>query len=127
MRVYKLKAFTRFQRKERLGDEALCEAVARAEAGLIDAGLGNGLIKQRVARPGRGRSGGYRTLIAYREEERAVFLYGFAKSDRENVDTGEIAAWGQLGRRFLALDDDAIEAASIDGDLKEIECAENEG
>jgi len=39
-------------------DDRLCEAVERAESGLIDANLGGGLIKQRVARLGQGRSGG---------------------------------------------------------------------
>ncbi|MGO8779401.1 MAG: type II toxin-antitoxin system RelE/ParE family toxin [Rhodomicrobium sp.] len=68
------KAFRRFQRKERIDDETLCEAISRAELGLIDADLGSGLIKQRVARVGQGRSGGHRTIIAYRTAARSVFL-----------------------------------------------------
>lgn len=52
MRVFVTKAFRRFQRKERIDDETLCEAISRAELGLIDADLGSGLIKQRVARVG---------------------------------------------------------------------------
>jgi len=67
-RVFKTRWFTRFAAKERITDDRLAEAVARAERGLIDADLGGGLIKQRVARAGKGKSGGYRTLIAYRRE-----------------------------------------------------------
>lgn len=78
---------TRFARRERIRDSSLCEAIRRAERGLIDADLGGGIIKQRVARPGQGRSGGYRTVLAYRSGDRAVFLYGFAKSERENIGT----------------------------------------
>ena len=68
--MFKLKAFARFQRREGLRDKALCRAVRDAAAGLIDADLGNGLIKHRVARPGQGKRGGYRTLVAYRGADR---------------------------------------------------------
>ena len=60
MRVYKVKVFARFQRREHITDETLAKAVKSAEEGLVDADLGGGLIKQRVARPGQGKSGGYR-------------------------------------------------------------------
>ena len=65
-------------------DRSLRDAVERAERGLVDADLGGGIIKQRVARTGQGRSGGYRLLIAYRSGDRAVFLYGFGKNERDN-------------------------------------------
>ncbi|GIK97818.1 MAG: hypothetical protein BroJett029_20270 [Alphaproteobacteria bacterium] len=64
MRVFVTRQFGRFARSERMADDRLCVAIARAESGLIDADLGGGLIKQRVARPGQGRSGGYRTVVA---------------------------------------------------------------
>jgi hypothetical protein len=73
MRIYKLKAFARFQRRERITDRALAKAVQSAERGLVGANLGGGLIKQRVARPGQGKSGGYRTVVVYRRGDRAVF------------------------------------------------------
>lgn len=85
MRIFKNAWFVRFARKEGISDAALQEAVARAEAGLIDADLGGGVVKQRVARSGAGRSGGYRTLILYRMGDRAVFAFGFAKNDMDNV------------------------------------------
>jgi len=86
VRTFKTKWLARFARRERIADKSLREAIERAERGLIDADLGGGLIKQRVARQGQGRSGGYRTIIAYRAKERAVFFYGFAKNDRENIE-----------------------------------------
>ncbi|MEQ1712783.1 MAG: type II toxin-antitoxin system RelE/ParE family toxin, partial [Hyphomicrobium sp.] len=90
VRIFVVKGFARFQRRERLGNEALCEAVDRAERGLIDADLGAGLIKQRVGRPGQGRRGGFRTLLAYRAGSRVVFLLGFAKNERDNIDADEL-------------------------------------
>ncbi len=90
MRIFKTKLFARFARRERIKDGALCEAVERAEKGLVDADLGGGVIKQRVPREGQGRSGGYRTLLAFRSGEFSVFLFGFAKSDRGNIAPDEL-------------------------------------
>lgn len=69
------KVFRRFQRKERMSDNSLVAAINRAEQGLVDADLGHGLIKQRITRSGDGKSGGFRAIIAYRQGDRAVFLY----------------------------------------------------
>jgi len=121
VRVYKLKAFARFQRRELIADRALWNAVKSAEDGLVDADLGGGLIKQRVARPGRGKSGGFRTIIAYRRGDRAVFLYGFAKSERENLNDDELSYWQRVGRAYLALADDAMEAAIAGDELIEVD------
>jgi len=121
MKVYLTKTFRRFQRKERLSEAALMQAVDRAEEGLIDADLSGGLIKQRIAREGQGRRGGYRTIIAYRAGQRAVFLLGFAKNERENLDSGELARWRAVGRVILEGDDNRIAAAIADGELTEVE------
>ncbi len=81
MRVFKNKPFARFARKAGLTDSALMKAVAEAERGLVDAVLGGGVIKQRVAREGGGKSGGFPTIILFRLGEMAFFVHGFAKSD----------------------------------------------
>ena len=91
-----------------------------AEQGLVEADLGGGLIKQRVARPGQGKSGGYRTVIAYRRGERAVFLFGFAKNERANLDDDELGYWQQVGRGYLSLDDEGLEAAITADELAEV-------
>ena len=120
MRVYKIKGFARFQRRERITDTSLSEAVRGAERGLIDADLGGGLIKQRVARPGQGKSGGFRTVIAYRRGERAVFLFGFAKSEQANIDDDELEEWRDVGHAYLGLDTKQIEAAIAENELAEV-------
>lgn len=120
MRIYKLKGFARFQRRERIKDAALAKAVSGAEAGQVDADLGGGLIKQRVARTGQGKSGGFRTIIAYRRGDRGVFLYGFAKSGRDNIDDDELEAWRDIGRRYLDLEADQIAAAIAANELTEV-------
>lgn len=103
MRVFRNAWFERFSRKQGISDKALLEAIKRAERGLIDADLGGGVIKQRVARPGRGKSGGFRTIILYRTAERAFFVYGFAKSDRDNIDEDEEATFRKAAGYVLGL------------------------
>ena len=122
MRVYKTKPFARFQRRERIGDAALCLAVSAAVAALIDADLGGGLIKQRVARQGAGKRGGYRIVIASRVGERAVFLAGFAKSAVSNIDDNELAELKGQARAFLSMTSDQIEAAIAEDELREVSC-----
>lgn len=101
MRVFKNAWFERFARKQGIADLALLDAITRAERGLVDADLGGGLVKQRVARSGQGKAGGFRTIILYRTNERAFFVYGFAKSDRANIDADEEAAFKKAATYVL--------------------------
>jgi hypothetical protein len=120
LRVFRTKTFARFARKEGLGDKALAEAVAQIERGLVDANMGGGLVKQRIARTGEGKRGGFRTLIAYHAGERAVFLYGFAKSDQANISPEDERDLKDYGAMLLALKDKDIELMTKNGELKEI-------
>ena len=121
MRVFKTKKFARFQRKERISDATLCEAVRNAERGLIDADLGHGLIKQRVARRGEGKSGGYRTIVAYRAKDRSVFIYGFAKNKQANISKDDERNLKDFGALLLALDARGIAIMVRGNELMEIE------
>jgi hypothetical protein len=122
LRVYTTKVFARFARKERLDDRRLCEAIRRAERGSVDADLGGNLIKQRVARAGGGRSGGYRTVIAYQAARRSVFLYGFAKNARDNIDDNELDDLKKLARHYLGFSEEQIAVARLETELREVVC-----
>ena len=126
MRIFLTRGVVRFARRQRIADASLGEAIERAERGTIDADLGGGLIKQRVARPGQGRSGGYRMIVAYRAAGRAVFLYAFAKSERDNIDADELEALRTIGANWLAASVELVGQAIEDGDLKEIEHDDDE-
>lgn len=121
MQVFKTRWFARFAQRENITDTSLREAIARAERGLIDAELGGGLIKQRVARRGQGRSGGHRAIIAYLAGSKAFFLHGFAKSDRDNVGEDELIALKKFGRRLLTADVQTLNGMFEDGSLKEVD------
>ena len=124
MQTFKTKAFARFADREGLEDAALCEAVRRARSGLIDADLGGGVIKQRIARKGGGRSGGFRTIVLFRRGELAFFVYGFAKSDRENLRRNELETYRLLADEYLALDETGLAVAQAAGAIVEVTCDE---
>jgi hypothetical protein len=126
MRVYKNGWFSKFARKERIRDVALCAAIHRAEQGLIDADLGGGVIKQRVARDGEGKSGGYRTLFFFRQGEMGVFAFGFAKSDRANLNEDELAVFKKAAKLVLALTQVQIKIELDAGRLLEVHCGDED-
>ena len=124
MRVFKNKAFARFARKARLTDAVLCAAIADATRGLIDADLGGGVVKQRIARQGGGKSGGFRTIILFRIGKKAFFVHGFAKNEQDNIRDDELAAFKLLAAEMLAYDDEALATAVGNGTLTEVMCNE---
>ena len=122
MSVLKRKDFARWQAGEKLPDAVLCKAVHEMEAGLVDADLGGFLYKKRVARPGAGKSGGYRTLLSARIGSRYVFLHGFPKSDKANSAQDERKALQFAGKVFLELTAEDLVKALEFGVLLEVCC-----
>ncbi len=119
-RIYKNRWFAKFAIREGISDAALVAVVEQADSGLIDADLGGGLIKQRVAREGGGKSGSYRTLVFFRHAERAVFAFGFAKSSKANLNTVELRTYKQAAKIVLALTQVQIDIEVREGRLFEV-------
>jgi len=126
MAVFQTRWFSRWARKQGLSAKALCAAVAEIQQGLYEADLGGGLVKKRVARPGQGKSGGFRTLIATNRGDRWVFVFGFPKNVRSNIDQTEEAALKLLSAKLLALSARDLRAAIKAGELLEVTCNEKE-
>ena len=120
MRIFANRWFARFADKQNIGDDDLREAVSRAERGLIDADLGGGVIKQRIARKGQGKSGGFRSVVLFRQGERAFFVYAFAKSDRDNIDQSELSTYKTAAAVYLNYTDDELALFLEQGTLMEI-------
>ncbi len=121
----KRRDFARWQVTEKLPDAALCKAVREMESGLVDADLGGGLYKMRVARPGGGKSGGYRTLLSARIGSRYVFLLGFSKNKTANITKDEKGALQFAGKVFLELSENNLNIAIQSGVLLEVYCEQN--
>lgn len=120
MQIFKNRWFVRFARREKINDDTLLKAINDAERGVIDADLGGYVIKQRVARPGQGKSGGYRTIIIFRQGDKAFFIYGFAKNDRDNIDKDELASFKQAAEHLLKLDAEQLATLLENGALTEV-------
>jgi hypothetical protein len=129
VRIFKSRWFHRFARKEGIADASLREAVTRAEKGQIDAVLGGEVIKQRIARPGQGKSKGYRAIVLFRrgtwpEGTRAFFVYGFAKGQRANIDADEEQQFKEAGKIVLALTEKQLAELLKRGDFVEVKSDE---
>lgn len=108
MRIFRNKHFSRFAKKAQIDDILLCKAVLNAEKGLIDADLGGGIIKQRIARSGGGKSGGFRTIILFKSGDKAFFIYGFAKNEIDNISNADLLFFKELAVEMLNYKEDKI-------------------
>jgi len=120
VRIFKNTWFDRFADKEGITDDELQDVVNRLEAGQADANLGGGVYKARIARPGEGKAGGYRVIVFFISEERAFFTYAFAKSDRDNIDSGELRAFKADAKVNFSLTDKQINDRLIKRTLIEV-------
>ena len=120
MRVFKYPRFNRFAAKEGITDTELRGIVDQLEAGQANADLGSGVYKVRLARPGEGKSGGYRIIVYFKNEFRTFFVYGFTKSDRDSIDEGELRAFKIDAKEDFALTEGQIEAWLKRGTLVEV-------
>lgn len=120
MRIFKNKSFARFAKKSNISDRSLCKAVADVEAGLIDADLGGGVIKQRIARTGSGKSGGFRTIILFKKGDLAFFVHGFAKNVKDNISDDELSAFKRFAEEILNYVDKDIKHAISEQEIIEV-------
>jgi hypothetical protein len=118
--VMKTRHFHRWAKKAGLLDKSLLSAVSEMIKGLIDADLGGGVLKKRVALPGKGKSGSTRTLLATNRNDRWIFVAGFEKNERANISAKELEALKMLAEDLLALSPAQINEALDSGALLEV-------
>jgi hypothetical protein len=122
MATFKTRWFDRWARKQGINTASLCAAVREMANGLHDADLGGGLFKKRIARPGQGKSGGFRTLVATNKGSRWIFMFGFPKNERSNIDKDEEEALKKLAAHLLSLTTQELRTAQRAGELMEVDC-----
>ena len=126
MNIYLSKAFTRLARRDELTDVHICQAIGEMNKGLIGADLGAGLFKKRIAMPGQGKRGGWRSLLGFQAGNKAFFLYLFPKSRRDNINAAETKVLKRLTKYYLTLKPLEIMAALQCGELREVHCDEKQ-
>ena len=124
MAIYKTRWFERWARKQGLTTQSLYAAVLEMTAGLYEADLGGGLLKKRIARAGQGKSGGFRTLVATNKGDRWIFVFGFSKNERANIDKREEEALKKLSVHLLSLSSEDLVVAQRNDELIEVICDE---
>ena len=124
MQIFKSKWFTRYAARSGIEDCDLVRIVESMERGSVDANLGGGVIKQRVARTGAGKSGGYRTILFYKKGELVFFIYGFSKKDRDNITGAELREFKKLAGIMLSMTQAQLERQEARGDLERIKTYE---
>jgi hypothetical protein len=116
--VYKTKPFARFAKKARIADSDLWHAAQNADLGMIDAG--GGVIKQRIARRGEGKSGGSRSIIVLRRDDRAVYVFGFEKKDMANISSNDLLAFRRYASTYLGFSIGEMNRLVEDGTVHQI-------
>jgi hypothetical protein len=119
--ICKTRNFTRWARKTGLNDSLLENAVLEIKRGLLEADLGGGIVKKRIALPGRGKRGSTRTLLATNLDDRWIFVFGFEKNERENISENELAILKMLAKDLLGMTATQIKVAVGEGILVEVE------
>jgi hypothetical protein len=119
--VFVTKPFARWMRKSQVTHLDILGAAEEMVQGLIDANLGGHLVKKRVALRGRGKSAGARTIVATKFEQRWIFLFGFEKNERSNIDANELKVLQELAATLLDFDQQAIAVAVGAGQLFQLQ------
>jgi hypothetical protein len=120
IKIYKTPKFSQWLTDVGLTDKSLTDAVNEMVLGLIDADLGGGLYKKRIALPGRGKRAGARTIVASYVNNKWFFLFAFAKNERDNISQNEKTAFQVIAHSLFALDEKALEKALSDKKLVEV-------
>lgn len=120
MKIFKTKWFNKWAIKENLTDEVLILAVKEMNEGLIDANLGSNVYKKRISKKGQGKSGSTRTILAFRIDDKAFFIYGFSKSKKDNISNKELEALKILSQDLLNYDNEKIIQSLMKNELLEV-------
>lgn len=120
MSIYKTATFSKWQKKSSVGDNSLLKAIQEIESGLVDANLGGGVFKKRVARQGFGKSGSYRTILASNYNGMWVFIIGFAKNERDNIESQELIAIQGYAKFLMGLSKSEIDNLLENKELYEV-------
>ena len=111
MKKLSTKWFKKWSKKTKLSNQNLLDAIDTLETGLSTADLGNHLFKVRIKREHSGKSSGFRTIVLFKADDRAIFLFGFGKNEKGNIDKNELQYFKTLGNDLFSLDYKQLEKA----------------
>lgn len=113
--------FSKWASKQKIPSGELLKALEEVEKGLFEANLGGHVIKKRIRFQGKGKSGSGRTIICYKQDDRAIFVHGFAKNEKSSLTPKELIAFKELAKVILGLSLDELNTAIKHGGFIEVE------
>ena len=120
MQTFKVKRFSKWARIEKITDKVLMEAAKEIQQGLVDASMGGYVFKKRIPINGRGKRGGARVILAYKADERLFFMYGFSKSEKEDISQSEKESLKEFAQEMIGLSKAKIDVLISNKVLEEI-------
>lgn len=120
MRAFKTRSFLKWAKSEGLRDNSLAEAAKEMESGLVDAYLGAGIVKKRIKRNGQGKRAGFRTIVAFQKGHRIIFIYGYPKNQRDNINDREEKALKKLAQKLLEAPEEKLNDMIVKSELFEV-------
>ncbi len=99
----KTKWFNKWAKKNSVTDKILLETIKNVSNNLGTVNLGFGLYKVRTPKIGKGKSGSFRTIVVYKESNIAIFVYGFSKTDKDNLEMEELKYFKKLAKDLLKI------------------------
>jgi len=117
MLKFKTKWFDKWTKRNNVSDGELLKTLENITNNLGTADLGNGLYKTRMPRLGQGKSGGFRTIVVFKESEIAIFVFGFSKNEKENLDKDELKYFKKLAKDLLKLNHQEIAEMKKEGNF----------
>lgn len=125
MRIIKTKKFSKWAIKSEISDIGLIDAAKEIALDVYEANYGSGVLKKRISNKGRGKSGSARTIVAFKKGNNCYFVFGFEKSDKDNISKNEEKALKLVAKTLLAYSDDEIDSKVAEGSLIEVDYEQN--
>ncbi len=120
MKELMTKQFVKWVSKQKIPETELATAISEVQAGIFEANLGGHIYKKRIRFEGQGKSGSGRTIICYKRNERAIFIHGFAKNEKDNLSPKELHVFKEFAKILLGLSQKDIATAIKNGDFIEV-------
>jgi hypothetical protein len=92
-RIFKTAWFAKAAGKAHINDDKLCDAIREVFAGQCD-DLGGGVFKKRL------NKNMHRGILLSKSGIRWIYVYVFAKKDRDNIDDEELAGFRKLAKEY---------------------------
>ncbi|MCL2101660.1 MAG: type II toxin-antitoxin system RelE/ParE family toxin [Fibromonadales bacterium] len=123
MAAYQTKLFKKWNKKNRIPDEKLLDAIKSIDSGSGIVNYGEGLHKVRIAKD-KGKSSGYRTIIVHKKGFRSFVVYGFEKNEKANISDNEKTFLKNYGMSLLNSTEKEIEEMLENGEIFKMESSQ---